>query len=291
MKETLRERSTWLTARGELSLDVPRIMGIVNVTPDSFWDGGRYNDSSAALAYAETLLDQGAAILDVGGESTRPGAHVVPASVELERVLPVLRGIVQRWPDALVSVDTVKAEVARVVLMEGAAIVNDVSGLRIEPAVAAACAEAQAGLVLMHSRGTVEKMARYEMATYGLDVVQEIARELHSSVETAVQAGVATEHIVLDPGLGFSKLTEHSVTVLARLDELVALGYPVMVGPSRKRFVGDLGGGLPAEDRLEGTIAACVSALFKGARIFRVHDVEPVRRALAVAEAVRNAHE
>jgi dihydropteroate synthase len=289
MSAVPRERSSWLTARGELSLDVPRLMGIVNVTPDSFWSGGRSTDTGAALSHAETLLDQGADILDVGGESTRPGARGVSAAEELERILPVVRGIAARWPDALISVDTVKAEVARAVLAEGAAIINDVSGLRLDAGIAAEAALARAGLVLMHSRGSVEDMARYETAHYGGDVVREIASELKASVGAAAAAGVGQENIVLDPGLGFSKRTEHSVAVLARLGELEALGYPILVGPSRKRFIGELSGGLPAEDRLEGTIAACVFALVKGARIFRVHDIQPVRRALVVAQALRSA--
>ena len=288
MATTLRERSSWLTARGELSLDVPRIMGIVNVTPDSFWSDGRSTDPSAALQHAELLLEQGADILDVGGESTRPGARAVSVAEELERILPVVRGIVARWPEALISVDTVKTDVAEVALSEGAAIINDVSGLRLDPALAQVAARANAGLVLMHSRGSVEQMARDETAQYSGDVVAEVARELQSSVALATTAAVQENRIVLDPGLGFSKLTEHSVAVLARLDELLALGYPILVGPSRKRFVGELSGGLAPEDRLEGTIAACVVALLKGARLFRVHDVQPVRRALAVAEALRS---
>jgi dihydropteroate synthase len=289
MSATPRERSSWLTARGELSLDAPRIMGIVNVTPDSFWSGGRSTDTSAALSHAEALLEQGADILDVGGESTRPGARSVSAAEELERILPVIRGIVQRWPETLISVDTVKAEVASAVLSEGVAIINDVSGLRIDAEVAGVAARANAGLVLMHSRGSVENMARYEMADYGVDPVGEMVRELQSSVTAATNAGVAAETIVLDPGLGFSKHTEHTVATLVSLDQFLALGYPVLVGPSRKRFIGELSGGLAPEDRLEGTIAACIFALLEGARIFRVHDVQPVRRALVVAEALRRA--
>ena len=289
MSATPRERSSWLTARGELSLDVPRVMGIVNVTPDSFWSGGRSTDSAAALSHAEALLAQGADILDVGGESTRPGARSVSADEELERILPVVRGITQRWPHALVSVDTVKAEVASAVLSEGAAIINDVSGLRLDPTIAAVAARFSAGLVLMHSRGSVEEMARYELANYGVDPVGEIVRELQASVAAALTAGAAAETIVLDPGLGFSKHTEHTVSALACLADVRELDYPVLVGPSRKRFIGELSGGLPPEDRLEGTIAACVFALLEGARVFRVHDVQPVRRALIVAEALRRA--
>lgn len=277
----------WRTARGDLPLDRPRILGVVNVTPDSFWDGGRHAGVDAALARAETLLEEGADILDVGGESTRPGAQPVPAAEELRRVVPVVREIVRRWPDALVSVDTVKAEVARAALAEGAAILNDVSGLRLDPGLGRVAAEAGAGLILMHSRGDVAEMARYATAQYGADPVAEIVDELTAATGRARDAGIADEAVVLDPGLGFSKRTEHSIAVLAQLDRIGALGRPILIGPSRKRFVGEVAGGLPPEERLEGTLAACVVGLLGGARLFRVHDVGPARRALAVAEAVR----
>ncbi|HSL69349.1 MAG TPA: dihydropteroate synthase, partial [Longimicrobiales bacterium] len=261
----------------------------VNVTPDSFSDGGRYHTVDAALAHCETLLEQGADVLDIGGESTRPGAHPVAARDELDRILPVVRGALARWPNALISVDTVKAEVARTALAEGAAIINDVSGLRLDPGLAPVVARHEAGLVIMHSRGAVDQMARYETATYGADAVAEIKLELANMLTRARSAGVQNERIVLDPGIGFSKRTGDSVAVLARLPEICALGCPVLIGPSRKRFIGELTGELPADQRLEGTMAACVAGLLGGARIFRVHDVQPVRRALLVAEAIRKA--
>ena len=279
----------WFTARGALSLDVPRIMGIVNVTPDSFHVGGRHLNAEAALAHASSLLEAGADILDIGGESTRPGANPVSVEEELDRIRPVLRGVIERWPDVLLSVDTVKADVARIALEDGACIVNDVSGLRLDPLMGEVVARAGAGLVLMHSRGRVSEMASYDRAVYGSDPVAEIVAELAQQVELAKRAGVDAERIVLDPGVGFSKRTEHSVAVIARLNELRELGHEVLLGPSRKRFTGELAGGLPPEDRLEGTIAACVAGLFCGARIFRVHDVLPVRRALLVAQAVLSA--
>jgi len=281
--------SAWHTSRGPLSLDTPRIMGIINVTPDSFFDGGQHASVEQAIAHAGRLLAEGADILDVGGESTRPGAAPVSQREELERVLPVIAGIVERWPDALVSVDTVKGVVAWAALDAGAVAVNDVSGLRLDPGMAEVVAETNAGLVLMHSRGTVEEMASYATADYGDDPVAEIVSELVDLTQTARAAGVAKENIVLDPGLGFSKRTVHSVAVLAQLGRLTSLGYPVMIGASRRRFVGELTGGTPAEERLEGTIAACVDALSHGARIFRVHDVAATRRALTVAEAIRTA--
>jgi dihydropteroate synthase len=278
----------WRTARGTLALDVPRVVGILNVTPDSFTDGGRFTALDAALAQAERMLAAGADIIDVGGESTRPGASEVSAAEESARVLPVLREIVRRWPDALVSVDTVKSEVARAALGEGAGVINDVSGLRLDPDIADVAAAHGAGLVLMHSRGTVGDMASYAQAQYGPDPVGDIVRELSRALERARAAGCSEDTLVVDPGLGFAKRTEHSLGALAQLARLLELGVPVLVGPSRKRFVGEAAGGLPVEERLPGTIAACVLALLQGARLFRVHDVAEVRHALLLADAVRN---
>lgn len=276
----------WRTARGSVDLSRPRIMGILNVTPDSFWDGGRHEGVEAALRQAERLVAEGADMVDVGGESTRPGADPVPADRERARVVPVVEALVREWPALPVSVDTVKADVARAALDAGAAVVNDVSGLRLDPALGPLCAERGAGLVLMHSRGSVDRMASYETADYGEDPVADVAAELRASLERARAAGVPEAAVVLDPGLGFSKRTAESVAVVRELDRLLALGRPILLGPSRKRFVGELAGGLPPEDRLEGTIAVCVVGLLGGARLFRVHDVAPVRRALAVAEAL-----
>lgn len=280
--------AVWATARGPLALDTPRIMGILNVTPDSFWDGGRHAGVDGALRQAERLVAEGADLVDVGGESTRPGAELVPGAEERGRVVPVVEALTREWPELLVSVDTVKAEVARAALEAGAAVVNDVSGFRLDPAMPGVCAEGGAGVVLMHSRGAVDRMASYDLAEYGADPVAEIAAELAEADARAVDAGIAGAAIVLDPGLGFSKRTAESVAALAGVDRLLELGRPVLVGPSRKRFVGELAGGIPAEDRLPGTVAACVMGLVAGARLFRVHDVAPVRHALAVAEAVRS---
>lgn len=281
--------AAWLTARGAVPLDRPRVVGILNVTPDSFWDGGLHAGVEAAVVHADQLLADGADILDVGGESTRPGARPVPPGEERARVVPVVRAIMRAFPDALVSIDTVKAEVADAALAEGAAIVNDVSGLRLDPAMPEVVRRAGAGIILMHSRGGVETMARYAEATYGADPVGEVTAELAAALERARAAGIAEAAIVLDPGLGFSKRTEHSIAMLAHLDRIVALGRPVLVGPSRKRFVGEVAGGLAPQDRLPGTLAACAVALLRGARLFRVHDVLEACRALAVAEAVWNA--
>jgi dihydropteroate synthase len=272
-----------------VTLDRPRILGVLNVTPDSFWSGGRHAGLAVAVAAAERMLAEGADLIDLGGESTRPGAERVPVAEELKRVVPVLRELLRRWPDLLVSVDTVRAETAEAALAEGAAAINDVSGLRLDPRLGEVIARASAGVILMHSRGGVEEMASYELADYGPDPVGEIAGELKGALRRADEAGIPEAAVILDPGLGFAKRTEQSIAILAQLGRLAALGRPLLVGPSRKRFVGEVAGGLPPEDRLEGTIAACVIALLHGARLFRVHDVGAVRRALAVAESVSRA--
>ncbi|HEX6590084.1 MAG TPA: dihydropteroate synthase [Longimicrobiales bacterium] len=279
-------RAAWRAGRFAPSLDRPRLLGILNVTPDSFSDGGRYDTLDAALARAEQLVAEGADALDVGGESTRPGAQSVDAAAERARVVPVIAALVRRFPEVPVTIDTVKDDVARAALDAGACAVNDVSGLRIDPSIAATVARANAGLILMHSRGGVGEMASYDLATYGEDPVGEIVHELATSLAVARDAGVALDAILLDPGLGFSKRTEHSVACLRELDRFRALGVPVLIGPSRKRFVGDLGGGATPAERLEGTIAACLYAVRQGAAWLRVHDVGPVRKALDVALAL-----
>ncbi|HSJ29807.1 MAG TPA: dihydropteroate synthase [Longimicrobiales bacterium] len=280
----------WRTARGSLSLERPVVAGILNVTPDSFWDGGRFADVESALRQVAAMVADGADMVDIGGESTRPGAVAVEAGEEIGRVIPVVEAVRREWPQLPISVDTVKADVARAALAAGASIINDVSGLRLDAALAGEIARAGAGVILMHSRGGVDRMARYELAEYGTDPVGDVVSELAAAVERARAGGIADEAIVIDPGLGFAKRTEHSLALLARLDRLADLGFPVLVGPSRKRFTGDAAGAaLPVEDRLEGTLAACVIALLRGATIFRVHDTAPVRRAVDFAHAVRQA--
>ena len=278
--------ASWRTRLGPLSLDRPRVMGILNITPDSFWPDSRSDGVEEALRRADAMIRGGADLLDVGGESTRPGARPVPVDEEIGRVVPVLRALVREWPHVPVSIDTVKAPVAAAALDAGAAAINDVSALRLDGALADVAASAGAGVVLMHSRGGVEGMASYETAVYGADPVGEVVDELGAAAARALDAGVLPDAIVLDPGLGFSKRTEHSLAVLRGLGRLLAPGWPVLVGPSRKRFVGELAGGVPAADRLPGTVAACVAALASGVRLFRVHDVAEVRQALDLAEAV-----
>lgn len=274
----------WQIRGAALSLERPLVMGILNVTPDSFSDGGRFAAVDAALAQAGRMADEGADLIDVGGESTRPGAPAVPPEVQLARVLPVLRRLVRELA-VPVSVDTRSAVVAEAALAEGAAIVNDVSALS-DPAMARVVREAGAALVLMHMRGTPETMqalARYD------DVAAEVAAELGGALCGALEAGIDADRIVLDPGIGFAKTAEHNLQLLAQLDRLLALGRPLLVGPSRKAFLGPLLGGRPPEQRAAGTVGACVAALLGGARIFRVHDVAPVRQALDVAEAIRRS--
>jgi dihydropteroate synthase len=275
---------SWAIRGRSLSLERPLVMGILNVTPDSFSDGGRFDAPERALARAAAMVEEGADLLDVGGESTRPGAAPVSPADEMARVLPVLRLLREHLP-VPVSVDTRRAEVARAALAEGAEVVNDVSALA-DPGMGEAVAEAEAGIVLMHMRGTPQTMQLDPR--YG-DVAAEVGGELAAALERARAAGIADERIVLDPGIGFAKTAEHNLELLARLGELLHLGRPLLLGPSRKSFIGGILGGAPPEARDAGTAAACVVGLLAGARVFRVHDVRVVRQALDVAEAVRRA--
>jgi len=276
----------WHVRDKRLRIDRPLIMGIVNVTPDSFSEGGRVFTSNAdILAYADTLIEQGADILDVGGESTRPGATAVSEADEMKRVLPVVEALAQRHPAAIISVDTLKSTVARAALEVGAHIVNDVSGLRLDPKMPEVVARSRAGVVIMHSRGDVADMASFEHAEYG-DTVGDVMFELRGQLDVAKAAGIAREAIAIDPGLGFAKRSDHSLAILGALPELVAWGYPILIGASRKRFIGEITGVKDPAGRLHGTLGANVAALARGARIFRVHDVRPAREALDVAWAI-----
>jgi dihydropteroate synthase len=257
------------------------VMGVVNVTPDSFSDGGLYIDAGAAVAHALELEAEGARILDIGGESTRPGAAPVGARAELDRVLPVIQGLHDRGVHAQISIDTSKAPVAAAALDAGAAIVNDVTALRGDPAMAELVASRGVQCCLMHMLGeprTMQEDPRYD------DVVSEVKAFLEERMAFAVAAGIREERILLDPGIGFGKTAEHNLELLARLGELVALGRPVVIGTSRKSFLGRITG-RPVDDRLAATIATNVLAYERGARVFRVHDVAPVRDALVIADA------
>jgi dihydropteroate synthase len=256
-------------------------MGILHVTPDSFSDGGEFLDPALACRHAETLVADGADLLDIGGESTRPGSDPVSPEEELERVMPVIREASRLGVP--VSVDTTKAVVARAALDMGAAILNDTSALG-DPEMAPLAAEYGAGLVLMHMKGTPKTMQAdpgYE------DVVGEVTAFLRDRRRRAEEAGVPREAIVVDPGIGFGKGLEHNLELLARLDELVALGSPVLVGVSRKRFISMLTGSSRPDDREPGSLAAALAARTRGGSLFRVHDVAAVRQALAVFDAIR----
>ncbi|MDX6652397.1 MAG: dihydropteroate synthase [Solirubrobacterales bacterium] len=258
-------------------------MGVVNVTPDSFSDGGLFLEPAAAIRHGRELVAQGADVLDIGGESTRPGAAAVGAEEEIARVLPVIEGLGD--VGAPISIDTSKLEVARAALDAGATIVNDVTALRESPGIAALCAERDAELVLMHMQGTPRTMQ--ESPAYD-DVVDDVRAFLEQRLALAVAEGVAEQRIWLDPGIGFGKTLEHNLELLRRLDELTAIGPPLVVGTSRKSFLGKLTGA-PVDERLGGTIATSVLALRAGARMLRVHDVREVSEALRVAEAILGA--
>lgn len=257
------------------------LMGVVNVTPDSFSDGGLYLDPAAAIEHGLMLEAEGAAILDVGGESTRPGADAVPTAEELRRVLPVIEGLASGGASAQLSVDTSKATVAAAALAAGATLVNDVTALRGDAEMAGVIAGSGADCCLMHMLGdprTMQLDPRYD------DVVAEVKAFLEERIAFAVAAGIEEQRILLDPGIGFGKTVEHNLELLRRVDELVALGRPVVIGTSRKGFLGRLTG-RDVDGRLAATIASCVVAYERGARVFRVHDVAPVRDALTVAAA------
>jgi dihydropteroate synthase len=257
-----------------------KLMGVVNVTPDSFSDGGLYLDPEAAVAHGLGLAEAGAEILDVGGESTRPGAEPVGEEEELRRVVPVIRGL--SGSQSRISVDTSKASVAAAALDAGAEIVNDVTALRGDPEMASLCAQRGATVVLMHMLGeprTMQEDPRYD------DVVADVNAFLAERLETAVAAGIDADRVWLDPGIGFGKTGAHNMELLRRLGELRELGCPLVIGTSRKSFLGKVDGS-PADQRLGGTIASSVLAAAEGADVLRVHDVAEVRQALAVAAAV-----
>jgi dihydropteroate synthase len=270
----------WTFRDRALDLSTPRILGVLNVTPDSFADGGLYLDPAAAVGQAERLVADGADLIDLGGESTRPGADPVSADEEIRRILPVIGPVLALGIP--VSIDTGKAEVARVALDAGAHVVNDVTALE-DPGMARVVAEREAGLVLMHRKGTPRTMQRdprYE------DVVMEVRALLASRRAAAVEAGIAPERIVLDPGIGFGKAVEHNLELIRRVDAIASLGSPVLLGVSRKRFLGALTGVDTPTERDFATVAAVVAARMRGVALFRVHHVAATRQALRVADAI-----
>jgi len=276
----LPDATSWAIRDATVSLDTSVVVGILNITPDSFSDGNRWVEPAAAVDRALRMVDEGADLVDLGGESTRPGADSVPPEDEWRRLEPVIAGLADH--DVRLSIDTTKYEVARRALDNGAAAINDVSGLRFSPDIASLCASSGAGLVLMHMRG--EPGTMQEDVTY-TDLLTEVREFLQSQATAALSAGCSRGQIVVDPGIGFGKSAEGSMELLGRIEELMPLGYPVLVGPSRKSFIGQVLG-LPIEQRVEATIAACLAARQGGAALFRVHDVAPVRRALDMADAI-----
>lgn len=268
----------WRMRERELDLSVPCVMGILNVTPDSFSDGGRFASREAAVAHALAMAEAGAAILDIGGESTRPGAAGVDLEEELRRVVPVIEAI-RQVSELPISIDTMKAPVARAALEAGADIINDVSALTADPEMPGVAREYGAGVVLMHMRGTPRTMQaepRYD------DVVSEIAAYLTGRAATLEAAGLASASIVLDPGIGFGKSVAHNLSLLAATEQFAGLGYPVLIGLSRKRFLEQLTGA-PVDQRLAGSLAGLVFAALHGAKVLRVHDVRESCDALRVA--------
>ena len=261
-------------------MQAPVIMGVINVTPDSFSDGGLFLEARAAVEHGRRLVEEGATILDIGGESTRPGSDPIPAEKELERVMPVVEGLA--GGGARLSIDTTKSAVARAALDAGATIVNDVSAFRFDPELPAVVAESGADCCLMHMLGkprTMQDDPRYD------DVVSEVKAFLEERLAFAAEEGVDEERVWLDPGIGFGKTVEHNLELLRRLDEIVALGFPVLVGTSRKGFLGRLAGREDPHDRVAATVATNVLALERGATLFRVHDVAATADALTVAAA------
>ena len=268
-----------------LGLD-PVLVGILNVTPDSFSDGGEFFGVETAVAQAEKMLDEGAHMIDVGGESTRPGSDPVSPEEELRRVIPVVRGIFVARPEAIISIDTYRASTAEAALDAGARVINDVTALRGDPKMAGLVAERGCPVVLMHMLGEPKSMQRdprYE------NVVREVRDFLAGRVDHAVSAGVREENVILDPGIGFGKTLRHNLELLNGLNVFIELGFPVLVGASRKCFLGKILGSDDAGDRLFGTVATSVIAYERGATLFRVHDVRANKEALEVAAAVRQA--
>ena len=269
------------------------IMGVLNVTPDSFYAGSRASSASHAVRTAEKMIAEGADVLDIGGQSTRPGAEDLPLTTELERVLPVIEALREKWPDIPLSIDTQKAAVAREALRRGVDLINDISALRSDPAMAEVIAESSAPVILMHMQGTPQTMQAHPHYD---DVVMEIKRFFEERLAFAARHHIREERIIFDPGIGFGKTVEHNLALLRRLSEFSDLGRPLMVGVSRKSFIGrlmeqasPLGEALPSEERLEGSLAAELWAVHQGARGLRVHDVGATRRVLAMWEGIQSA--
>jgi dihydropteroate synthase len=288
MDTTMTHVREWKLARRTLALgERTLVMGVLNVTPDSFSDGGQFYDYEKAVAHAEAMIEEGAGIIDIGGESTRPGSEPVTAAEELRRVLPLIERLAKRGGGAI-SIDTTKSDVARAALDAGAEIVNDISALRFDFRVADEAARAGAGLLLMHSRGTPATMQKLPPVA---DVFAEVTHSLRASVAMAERRGVAREQLAIDPGIGFGKTVAQNVELIAKLDNL-AHAFPdlaLVVGTSRKSFIGKLLGDAPADQRLYGTMASVTASILHGAHIIRVHDVRACVETARVADAIKRA--
>lgn len=281
----------WKIAGGTIRADeFPCVMGILNVTPDSFSDGGNFFDKEAAFPRIAEMVRDGARIIDVGGESTRPGAQTVTVDDESRRVLPAIKHLIENFPSAI-SVDTTKREVARLALEAGAHIINDISGLRFEPELAREVATHGAGLVLMHSPDAASAVETLHSTRHVTNIMRDVTDGLRRGIDDALRRGVSESQIAVDPGIGFGKTHEQNIELLARLEEIVELfrPLPVLVGTSRKRFIGRLLNDAALDERLYGTMATVAAAVLKGASIVRVHDVRAARDTVRVAEAIRDA--
>lgn len=267
--------NTWLCNKNR----EPLIMGILNVTPDSFSDGGKYNNSQKAIDRASKMEDEGADIIDIGGESTRPGAEQVDIEEELNRVIPVIEGVRQN-SNIIISIDTYKSVVADKAISAGANIINDVSGLRFDNNMAHIASEAKVPIIVMHMLGNPQNM---QNDPFYSNLMEELITFFQERIDVLISNGVTTKNIILDPGIGFGKTVEHNFTIIRELNRIVDLGFPVLIGPSRKSFIGNTLN-LPPEDRIEGTAAAVTAAIMNGSRIVRVHDVKEMFRVVKVTE-------
>lgn len=274
----------WLDAWHDGRRDRPLLMGILNVTPDSFSDGGRYLETAAALKHAERMIEEGADIVDIGGESTRPGSRAVLPDEQARRVLPVIERLRASHADVPISIDTRSAEVARAAIEAGADCVNDISAMRDDPGMAELVAAARVPVVLMHMQGTPATMQANPRYT---DVVSEVGEFLAARIDLAVRVGIDRRRIIADPGIGFGKTTAHNLALLRHLAAFRRLGVPLLVGASRKRLIAEILGLGPGQDRLMGSAAAVAAACLNGADILRVHDVAPMRQVVELARAVR----
>ena len=261
------------------------IMGIVNVTPDSFSDGGMYYDTKSAANYAKKLIENGADIIDIGGESTRPGAMEVSEEEEISRILPVIKKIRTISSNIIISIDTTKSNVAKSAIKAGANIINDISGFTRDSDMVKVAAKFQVPIVIMHMQGNPRNMQK---RPYYKDIILEISTFFNNQIQIALNAGINKKNIILDPGIGFGKSVDHNFQLINKLNRFCDLGYPILIGPSRKSFLG-ITLDLPIDDRLEGTSAAITAGILNGAKIVRVHDVKKIKRVVTIADKIRSA--